>query len=315
MIKRNKNISILITLFLCVIALFISVLIRDYFLPNNVYSALPSFVVSPISSDEVVENIATISQMPEKAEPTREIKILDKPTETPIQKISDFKISFIDAPRDLLEGSQATFTWSVQGSPEPIDTSTVYIGTKNISGSIDKTIKPSDLEYTIYIKDFIKGSYMIPMQFVGSVNIPNPGTYYARAYTYINGNHIWSDEHTFTVRQIPRNEIKIVNPPSSIYKGANVPFTWEIVGPAGTTTFTTIVLAKDSKPGLLDTTIDIPQTPYTVLIKDFTNGNYTVPLRFIGNAMFNETGEYYYRALTFMNNKNIWSEEYKLIVQ
>ena len=68
-------------------------------------------------------------------------------------------------------------------------------------------------------------------------------------------------------------------------------------------------------PGALDTVVDIPKTPYTVLVQDFTRGTYTVPLRFIGNAKVQDTGTYYFRALAFINGKNIWSDEYSFTVK
>jgi hypothetical protein len=174
---------------------------------------------------------------------------------------------------------------------------------------------PENSGYPLYLPDFLKGDYNVPLRFVGAIRINNPGIYYARAYTNIDGENIWSDERSFTVSRIPVNGIRIVNPPEKVSRGTNQPFTWEIVGPDNTTTFTTIVIGKLSKPGQLDDTVDIPRTPYAVLIKDFTGGNYRVPLRFVGNASFSEAGDYYYRALTYINNKNIWSEEYKLTVE
>jgi hypothetical protein len=316
MIKNNKFISVVFTAFICFIALISLVIVRDHFIPEEKsIPLLMSNVVSPVNLDPIMINPPAGEPTPTESVFAKVSKLSSQKVDLPETNTIENNIYFVDSPVELVEGSPATFTWAVSGPPRTIGITTVYFGTKSSPGTLSKTVTPGNAGYTFLLKDFLEGEYSIPLQFVGSISIPTPGTYYCRAYTLIDGDQIWSDERMFTVKPIPKNEIRIIDPPVEANRGSNVPFTWEITGPATTTTFTTVLLGKTSKSGQLETTVDIPQTPYTIMVKDFTNGNYNVPLRFIGNTTLNETGDYYFRALVLINNKNIWSDEYKLTVR
>ncbi len=159
------------------------------------------------------------------------------------------------------------------------------------------------------------GTYAVPLRFVGSTPVSAPGTYYYRGYARIGEKHYWSAQRSFAVTSKPKHDITVPNFPSAVVSGENAAFTWDISGPAATTGFTAIVGGKTSKPGKLETTVDVPQTLYTILTQDFNSGNFVVPLRFIGNARISDPGIYYFRALAFINGKNIWSDEYSFIVK
>ena len=206
-------------------------------------------------------------------------------------------------------------TWHVGGPLKTIHTTTIYYGTTSARGAFDDYVTPGDARYTYQLKDFLQGDYAVPLRFVGSVNQLVPGTYFYRAYALIDGKHYWSGERTFIVAPIPKHGITIIDRPGTLSPGGNAAFTWDVYGPAETTGFTVIVGGKQSLPGILDPSVDIPKTPYAVLVQDFTKGSYTVPLRFIGNAKVQDTGTYYFRALAFINGKNIWSDEYSFTVK
>lgn len=224
-------------------------------------------------------------------------------------------VTFIDGPGEMVEGDIATFTWYVNGPSAIIHTTAIYYGTTSDPGVLVTQATPESTRYTKALTDFFDGNYSIPLRFVGSINQLVPGTYFYRAYAAIGGKHYWSGERSFIVTPIPKHGITIIDRPGSLSPGGNAAFTWDIYGPAGATGFTAIVGGKQSLPGGLESTVDIPKTPYAVLVQDFTSGTYSVPLRFIGNAKVQDAGTYYFRAIAFINGKNIWSDEYSFIVK
>lgn len=256
----------------------------------------------------IIESVTEKTPTPTQIPPSSTII---PPTPTPIE----FKITFIDSPTELMEGGQATFTWSIDGPSITIHKSAVYFGTISTQGKLSKDIAPLETNYTDSVKDFISGDYVIPIRFVGNATVAKAGKYFVRVYALIDDKNYWSNERVFTVNSIPGHEIRIINYPEKVKLNENSAFTWEITGPSTTTGFTAIVGAKESKSGKLDETVDLAKTPYKVLVPDFINGNFTVPLRYVGNTIMPEYGTYYFRALTVVNGKNIWSDEYNLTVQ
>ncbi|MBI4067552.1 hypothetical protein HY407_04160 [Candidatus Gottesmanbacteria bacterium] len=237
------------------------------------------------------------------------------PTPTPTPTVIPYTISLIHVPKEIMEGDTTTFTWRISGPLKTIHTSAIYYGTKSDSGAFTKNASPDDTLYTGVVEEFIKGNYTVPIQFVGNTKYTKPGTYFFRGYALIDGKHYWTEERSLIVKPIPKHEIKIDNPPTNLSAGASTAFTWDIYGPSATTGFTAIVAAKESKPGPLDNSVDISMTPYKVIVSEFTTGKYDVPLRFVGNVALSESGVYYFRAIAFINDKNIWSEEYSFTVQ
>lgn len=232
------------------------------------------------------------------------------------QSPDDISISFVSTPGNLVEGNLATFTWSVDGSPKIIQTTTVYYGKASTPGSLDTNILPAHTTYTESVPDFLSGRYSIPLRFIGNAKILTPGIYFARAYVTVNGKSYWSSEETFTVLSVPKNEIRIVDAPTHIAKGSVATFTWEIIGPVASTGYSVIIGGKVSRPGEMDESVEVPSTPYQLIfVDDFISGTYTIPIRFVGNGLFSEAGTYYFRAYTWINGKNIWSGEYSVVVE
>lgn len=232
-------------------------------------------------------------------------------TPTPVR----YTISFDDFPSELTEGDNATFTWSVNGPTRTIHSTVVYYGNTSTPGILTSKASPEDTGYTHLLKDFYNGNYIIPLKFIGNTRMSTPGTYYARAYTQIDGKNYWSEERTFLVKSLPKYKITMINYPSRLSIGENGTFTWQILGPSLTTEYTAIVCSKESKSGILDETVDVTQTSYAALTKDFISGTYTVPLTFVGNAIISEKGTYFCRAYTYIKGKNIWSDEFSLSVE
>jgi hypothetical protein len=233
------------------------------------------------------------------------------PSPTP----QDYSVAFTNIPTDVTLPNSATFTWTVSGPSRIIKTTSVYLSSESSPGMLLKTTAPTDTKYTDMLTDFLDGTYTVPLVFVGNANFSLPGTYFYRAYALISGKHYWSDERTLNVKPEPKNEIRVIDRPTALFAGDTATFTWEITGPAGTTPFTAIVGAKESKPGGLGTDIGLEQSSYSVFVNDFTAGNFAVPLRYIGNYKVTEPGTYYFRALAFINGKNFWTDEYSFTVQ
>lgn len=229
--------------------------------------------------------------------------------------VAKYEITVVSGPKELVEEDNAAFTWQISGQSNTIHTTTIYYGTTSVPGTLSTNVTPGETQYTDVVKDFIRGDYRIPLRFIGNAIIPAQGTYFYRAYAFIDGKHYWTPERVLFVKAKPRHEIKIVDPPRSVSAGENVAFTWDIFGPSATTGFTAIVGGKESKPGTFETVVDLPATPYSTLVKDFISGTYNVPLRFVGNTRITDPGVYYFRALALINGKNIWSDEYSLTVQ
>ncbi len=230
------------------------------------------------------------------------------PTIIPTPTIVPNSVSFIEQPKDIIEEQSTTFTWYVDGSPNIITDTTVYFGTTSNPGVLTNNASPQDTSYTGALKDFMNGKYTIPLRFIASRQFLTPATYYYRGYALVDGKHIWSDEHTLNVTG-PPHSVKIVDKPGTVKVGESANFTWEVSGPPLTTNYSAIVYSKESKPGELRISTGITSTPYTTLVKDFTTGTYNVPLRFIGSAQLTEPGTYYFRGLTVVDNRNIWTEE------
>lgn len=240
------------------------------------------------------------------------------PTATPIPTPTavPFSAAIIYWPdEELTEGDTATFTWDIGGPQVIIHTAAIYYGKTSTPGVLTRNADPETTQYTGTTADFLKGEFLIPIRFVANIPRMAPGQYYFRGYALIEGKHYWTDERTFTVRSKPRHDITIVDYPKTITKGNSASFTWEVSGPAAETGFTAILAGKESKPGPLDPSVETTMTPYRIIVNDFTTGTTKVPLRFVGNASMQDSGVYYFRAVAFINGKNIWSDEQSFTVE
>jgi len=270
---------------------------------NNISNVLGSAqeILSPVANLEIQNSTPIISQ--------KQI-----PTEKPVIE-DNFSVSIEEYTHEIDEGGNVTFYWLVNGRPTTIKTTAVYFGKDSTPGNLTVDTAPIDTKYTDAQRDFINGNYNIPLKFIGYSKIIDPGIYYARAYARIGNNFYWSEEKSFLVKSMPKHDIKIVSYPQSVKSSIGMAFTWEITGPRTKTDYTTIVGSKESKSGILNETVDLNQTPYKILTKDFIGGSYDIPLRFVGNSVAPEAGFYYIRALAIVNGKYIWSEEQTMAVE
>ena len=295
------------------------VILSSLGLAPSLYSSLPVLgidteVSKTIKQDEaIMESPLVTTQSPNPNSQINPVSVQALPNipAGPVNAVALHSFS-----KELNVGEYATFTWYVNGASQVIKTTTVYMGLTSVPGTLDTNVSPASTGYSDWVKEFINGSYSIPLNFTASKIIDNAGTWYIRSYAEINGKHYWGDEQTITVHPKTKHEVRLVNPPTTVKKGDRIPFTWEVIGPPASTWYTVIVTGRQSRSGPLDETIGIPQTPYGETLKDFANppNAIHIPLQFIGTAPTNETGIFYYRALALINGKNIWSDEFSYTV-
>lgn len=220
-----------------------------------------------------------------------------------------YKLTLIDAPKEVSTGSVATFTWRIDGPPTTIGYTAVHLGTISNPGELGKEVKPGDTKYPDFVKDFTTGKYDVPLQFVGNIRMDNPGKYYFRVYATIKDKNYWTDEYTLEVKPTDY-KISIFNYLKEVIAGNVATFTWRVDGPPTTINHTSMRFGTVSTPGTLGKEVKPSQTKYKDLIRDFTNGKYDIPLQFVGNVKIATAGAYFFRGYASINGQNYWTEEY-----
>lgn len=115
-------------------------------------------------------------------------------------KPAEYKVSMMVAPTTVIPGTISTFTWRVDGDPTTIPSTTIYFGLESKPGDLGKDVTPADTTYKYSIPDFIKGTYNIPLQFVGNIKVNKAGTYYYRLYANIKDQNYWGPEQSFEAK-------------------------------------------------------------------------------------------------------------------
>ncbi|MBI2617570.1 hypothetical protein HYW55_05515 [Candidatus Gottesmanbacteria bacterium] len=227
----------------------------------------------------------------------------------------DYRVSLVDAPKDVTTTVPATFTWKVEGPPTTINKTEVYLGQESTPGELGKEVQPSDTKYTEILKDFSNGNYAVPLTFVGNVSLTQTGKYYYRVYAFIKDKHYWTDEYSLDV-SVPGYKVSLVDSPKEVGVGSVVTFTWTVDGPPTTIPHTSVHFGTKSNPGVLGKNVKPDDTTYEDLVTEFSNGKYNIPLRFVGNTpKFTTAGTYYYRVHAIINGENYWGDEQTLEVK
>src|SRR3989304_6190152 len=115
--------------------------------------------------------------------------------------MESYKVSLIDAPNEVNAGSNAAFTWRVDGPATTINHTSVHFGTESTPGDLGKNVAPDATKYEDMIKDFANQSNPIPFRFIGNHTFDEAGTYYFRAHAIVNGEHYWTEEKTLEVAE------------------------------------------------------------------------------------------------------------------
>ncbi len=292
-----KTVKTMLGFLLVVLTAFTTKLGVDYF---NTPNSVPQEIFSPVAEKDAPAVLGST------VAPTIPFAtVIQQPT----KKTTEATIAIDHLPSSVKAGDVATFTWSITSIPKTIPSTAVYFGRTSNTGVFTTAMTPDESGYTAATPEFISGSYTIPLTFIGNTKIPEPGTYFARAWALVDGKNIWSDEKSFIVDASPVHSVSITEKPDAVFAGANAAFTWDVSGPPSSAGYTAIVYSSTSYPGSLDTAAALQSTPYKTLTTEFSGGSYSVPLRFIGNAVIHEKGTYYIRALAVVGGKNIWSGE------
>src|SRR3989338_8482401 len=64
-----------------------------------------------------------------------------------IAPFQEYRLTLIDAPKEVNSGSVATFTWRIDGPPNTINHTAVHLGTTSNPGELGKEVKPADTRY------------------------------------------------------------------------------------------------------------------------------------------------------------------------
>lgn len=231
-----------------------------------------------------------------------------------IDSTAEYKVTLVDAPKEVTAGGIATFTWRIDGPATTISHTAVHFGSTSVPGELGKEVKPADTQYTEMVQDFADGKFDIPLQFVGNVRVPAPGKYFFRVHATVRGKNYWTDEYTFEAKQGDYT-VSLIDGPKETEAGKVLTFTWRVDGAPTTITHTSVHYGRTSVPGELGKDVKPAEVPYSDLIKDFADGKYNIPLQFVGNTRVLSSGTYYYRAHAIINGANYWTSEYTLEVK
>ena len=224
---------------------------------------------------------------------------------------ANYKLTLADAPKEVVVGLNATFTWRIDGPATTIHHTSVYLGTESQTGELGLDANPESSKYNLSVKDFESGDYNIPLQFIGNIIIDNPGTYYYRVQASIKDKNYWTDEYTLTVTD---HKISIIDAPKVANQGDIFTLTWRVDGVPTTIQNTAIYYGSVSTPGTLGKEVVPVTTKYTDQTEEFLKGEYTVPLQFVGNVKIASPGSYFYRGHAVIDGQNFWTDEYSLEV-
>lgn len=95
--------------------------------------------------------------------------------------------------------STPTFTWRIDGPPSTTNTTSIYYDYQSTPSAVTKADSPQALGYHYHTPDYFQGSFSIPQTFEASIT-PRTGPLFFRAYTYTNGEHLWTPEYKVIVK-------------------------------------------------------------------------------------------------------------------
>lgn len=227
--------------------------------------------------------------------------------------MENYRLTLVDAPKEVNATSTATFTWKIDGQSTTINHTSVHLGTVSQPGELGSDVKPENTSYKLMVQDFANGTYNIPLTFVGNIILDTPGIYYYRVHAQIKNKEYWSDEYSLEVK-IQDYKVTVLNAPTEVVEDTVFAFTWRVDGIPTTINHTSIHFGTVSQPGELGKEVAPQDTKYSDLIKDFAKGNYNIPLQFVGNSTIARPGTYYYRGHAVINGQNYWTAESTLEV-
>jgi hypothetical protein len=90
--------------------------------------------------------------------------------------------------------------WSINVSaPTDTHTTSIYYDYVSTPSAVTVNDSPDALGYRFHTTDYSQGDFPLPRTFDANIVLPSPGTVYFRAYTYLNGQNLWTPEHQILV--------------------------------------------------------------------------------------------------------------------
>ncbi len=114
-----------------------------------------------------------------------------------------YSVQLLSLPDDIEPNQTFTIKWKVESTiPKSVKTGLLY-GTR----SIPYPTSPSN-----YAHETGSTSKKAPAIITADLSLDKPGTYYVRAYAFVNNRYYWSDERRVTVKEPEKNETEVENP-------------------------------------------------------------------------------------------------------
>lgn len=159
-----------------------------------VYALIPLLLLSVVTLGCLgSEQQAPPSEQPGASEQQSGNQVVeDIVKETPVVQLTSY-------PTEINAGEAAQFKWSISGVKGTVAHTAVHFG-KQSTPVVNENTGPEDTNYELMTQEYSSGSYSVPGMFTSNIIIDEPGTYYARAHTIVDGKNVWSDEVSFTVQ-------------------------------------------------------------------------------------------------------------------
>lgn len=103
-------------------------------------------------------------------------------------------------PETAKQGQRVPVTWQV-AAPKDFTTTdtTIFYSSVATPSSVTKADSPQALGYQFSLSDYRSGNFNLPFIFDGNIIFPKPGIYFLRAYSFVRGNHLWTEEKQITI--------------------------------------------------------------------------------------------------------------------
>ncbi len=159
-----------------------------------VYALMPLLLLSIVSLGCLGQQEQTTPEEPPAIEEQEGVGAVEEEVveETPTIELTNY-------PTDMNAGESAQFEWGISGVEGTVSHTAVHFG-KQSTPVVGEETNPADTNYELMTQEYSSGNYAVPGEFSANIVIDEPGTYYARAHTVVDGKNVWSDEVSFTVQ-------------------------------------------------------------------------------------------------------------------
>ncbi|MFH1430028.1 MAG: hypothetical protein ABIG71_00720 [Candidatus Uhrbacteria bacterium] len=109
--------------------------------------------------------------------------------------------------------------------------------------------------------------------------------------------------------------VVVKDPPVQVRTGVPVQFAWEVRAPIGSIAISTAIHWGPTSIATVNDQTTPDELTFAGQIIDYAVGRFALPRTFTGAVVFASPGTYYYRAHALIDEKNIWSPEYEVVVE